>query len=99
MRVVFTLEAEGGLEAIGDYIANDNPRRAMTFVAELRSAALGLADHPYSYPLAPRYERQGVRRRVHGDYLILYRVEADRVVVLRVVHGARDRGGLISPDE
>ena len=37
VRVVFSPEpAERDLEAIGDWIANDNPERAATFVAELR---------------------------------------------------------------
>lgn len=35
-RVIFTDAAEGELEAIGDYIAVDNPTRAATFIQELR---------------------------------------------------------------
>ncbi len=37
MKVVFTREAEEGLERIGDYIAQDNPRRALSFIAALRA--------------------------------------------------------------
>ena len=36
MRLVFLPQAEMDLEAIGDYIALDNPRRAISFVRELR---------------------------------------------------------------
>ncbi len=43
MIVVITAEAEADLEQIGDFIAVNNPRRAVTFVNELvekeRSAA------------------------------------------------------------
>ena len=35
MIVVFTAEAEADLERIGDFIAQDNPRRAASFVTEL----------------------------------------------------------------
>ena len=98
MKVVFTAEAEDGLEHIGDYIARDNPRRAISFIAELRASALELADFLNAWPLAPRYERLGVRRRVHGDYLIFYRVEADRVVILRVIQGSQDYGHLLEDD-
>jgi len=35
MRVYFTDEAEADLEEIADYIALDNPDRAVTFVARL----------------------------------------------------------------
>jgi plasmid stabilization system protein ParE len=31
-----------------------------------------------------------VRHRVHGNYLVFYRVEADGVTVLHVLHGATD---------
>ena len=37
MRVTLSLLAERDLESIGDYIAEDNPRRALGFVAELRA--------------------------------------------------------------
>ena len=42
------------------------------------------------FQLAPPFEHLGVRRRVEGPYLIVYRIEQDAVHVLRVVHGARD---------
>ncbi len=98
MRVDFTEEAEQGLEQIGDYIAQDSPARAESFVRELRAAALLLAEAPEAYPLVPRYERLRVRRRVYGAYLILYRADDDRVLVLQIVHGARDYGRLLSPE-
>jgi plasmid stabilization system protein ParE len=38
----------------------------------------------------PRLRRFGIRKRNHGDYLILYRVSPDRVRILRIVNGKRD---------
>lgn len=90
MKVRLTQEARADLTHIGDSIAASNPRRARSFVGELLSACTALSDMPLSCPLAPRYEAKGVRRRVHGRYLIFYRVEAAQVVVVRVLHGARD---------
>jgi toxin ParE1/3/4 len=94
MKVRLTREAQADLERVGDYIAQDNPKRALTFLAELREACLSLADAPLAFPLVPRYEQFGVRRRVHGNYLIFYVVEAD-VVVLHVLHGAMDYESLL----
>src|SRR4051812_30389480 len=108
MIVTLSAEAERDLEAIGDYIARDDPARALTFLQQLRAKCLGLADFPERFPpehraekwepvfrkndattkaqselgdsqftqlaLVPRYERHGVRHRVHGNYLIFYRV-------------------------
>ena len=37
MRLLITPLAEQDLETIADYIANDNPARALSFVRELRA--------------------------------------------------------------
>lgn len=97
MIVDLTREAERDLERIGDHIARDNPVRAVTFLRELRDKCLGLAEMPERFPLVPRYEAVGVRRRVHGRYLIFYRVDADRVVVVHVLHGAQDYEAILFP--
>lgn len=59
MKVRISEQAEAELERIGDYIAQDSPLRAMTFIDELRTAALALGDWPAKFPLIPRYERYG----------------------------------------
>ena len=98
MIVELTTEAERDLESIADWIARDNPKRAASFVSELHAACLALAEFPGRFPPVPRYERQGVRHRVHGNYLIFYRVERGKVIVVHVLHGAMDYAGLLFPD-
>lgn len=90
MKVELTAEAERDLEAIADHIAIDNPDRALGFIIELRAKCLGLADYPRAFPVVERYAHLDIRRRVHGQYLIFYRVEARRIVVLHILHGASD---------
>lgn len=97
MKLVLAREAEADLERIGDYIAQDNPRRAVSFVLELRERTHGLLSNPRAYPLVPRYEGLGIRRCVHGNYLIFYRVTADEVLVLHILHGAMDVEALLFP--
>lgn len=97
MIVHISAEAEQDLESIADYIARDNPARAISFIQELRIKCLGLVDLPEGFPLLPGYEAHGVRRRVHRSYLIFYRVETDRVVVIHVLHGATDYEAILSP--
>jgi len=88
-RCVFSRRAEADLEAIGDYIANDNPRRALSFVRELRDRCRAIVQFPQAAPLRPELGR-GVRMVVFGDYLIFYRHSKRRVIIERVLHGARD---------
>ena len=53
---------------------------------------------PSAFPLVPRYEHRGIRLRVSGNYLIFYRVEVDRVVIVRILHGARDYEAVLFPE-
>jgi plasmid stabilization system protein ParE len=99
LKVVFTRRAALTLEQIVVYIAIDNPERALTFVREIRAKASALAEMPHAFPLVPRFERYGIRRRVHGHYLILYAVRGDHIAIIAFVHGARDYGGLLFPEE
>jgi toxin ParE1/3/4 len=98
MIVELTAAAQADLEAIGDYIAHDNPIRALSFVRELFRNCTELADMSEAWPIVPRYESHGVRRRVHGRYLIFFRVEADRIVVLHVLNGAMDIEAILFPN-
>lgn len=97
MIVAFTEEAEADLERIGDHIAEDNPDRAVSFVGELVACCQRLADAPRGYPLVPRYRLNGVRRRPYGRYLIFYRVGAERIDILHVLHGAQDYETILFP--
>lgn len=99
MIVFISNAAEADLENIGDYIARENPRRAVSFVRELIGRCLHLSDMPYAFPLVPRYEASGVRRLPHGNYLIFYRVGENRVDILHILNGAQDYEALLFPGE
>lgn len=89
MKVRFTPQAEADLEDIGDNIAERNPRRAVTYVRELRARSGRIGDFPHAGPPRPQWGKD-VRIAVHRKYLIVYRVRDETVQILRVVHGARD---------
>ena len=92
-RCVFSRLAEADLEAIGDYIANDNPKRALSFVRELRDRCRAIVDYPRAAPLRLELGK-GVRMLVFRDYLIFYHHSKRQVIIERVLHGARDIQGL-----
>jgi toxin ParE1/3/4 len=84
---------EHDLEDIGDYIAKHNPTRALSFIRELRDAVRGIGERPYLYRLYPEYG-SGIRVRIHGNYLILFRIVAQTVFVDRVIQGSRNATNL-----
>jgi toxin ParE1/3/4 len=97
-RLVFTAQAEADIEAILDHIALDNPLRAMTFVQEPRKACMELRAMPERCPLVPRHRSSGIRRRVHGSYLIFFRISTDTMEILHILHGAMDYEHILFPD-
>lgn len=97
MRVVLTDAAISDLATIGRYIARDSPERARTFTEELLDCCQQIAETPKAFPLVPRYESRGIRRRVYRNYLIFYRLVRDRVEVLHVLHGAQDYEPILFP--
>ncbi len=97
-RVIFTDAAEGEIEAIGDYVALESPARALELVRELREKCLSLSEMPKRFPLLDRYGSSGIRRRVHGNYLIFYRIEDDAVQIIHILHGATDYERLLFPE-
>jgi plasmid stabilization system protein ParE len=89
MRVAFSPKAEDDLEEIGDYIARDNPGRALTFLDELRATCLAIAENPQAYP-AQRELARPIRRAVYRRYLIFYSIQSSELRIERILHGARD---------
>lgn len=93
MRVVLSNHAETDLEEIGDYIAADNPVRAVSFVQEIREHCRRIAAAPFAYQARPELA-EGIRCCAHGRYLILFVPDEREVLIVRIVHGARDLSNL-----
>lgn len=89
MRCVITPRANADLGKIAGHIAQDDPARALSFVQDLRERCARLCAMPNAWPVRPRLGA-GVRMAVGGRYLIFYRVDGSRLLVLRVLHGSRD---------
>jgi toxin ParE1/3/4 len=87
--VIFSVMAEEDLEAVADYIAVDNPRRAISFVQELRKQCMDLSRFPNSHTRFPELGREA-RIMPYKNYVVLYRVLDKSVIIERIINGARD---------
>lgn len=88
-RLTFSPAARADLLAIAGYIVEDNPERALSFVAELEEKAAEAAERPGSFPARDEVA-PGLRSVTHGRYLLFFRDLAEEVRIVRVLHGARD---------
>jgi len=76
------------LDEIVAYIAQFNRNAAVRLHERLESAVLPLALYPYMYRVSDRVP--GMREIIaHPSYRILYRVAADRIEVVSVMHVRR----------
>lgn len=89
MKLEIRSAARSDLAEIAAYIARDNPMRAVGFARELSEKIRSVAERPLSFPARDEWQ-SGVRSAVHGKYHIVFRVEEKRVIVLRILHAARN---------
>ncbi|HYA81180.1 MAG TPA: type II toxin-antitoxin system RelE/ParE family toxin [Methylocystis sp.] len=88
MKLRWTTPALRDLEAIGDYIAQDNPAAAARVVTSILDHAEMLVRHPH----IGRPGRVPETRELvvaNTPYIAPYRVRGDVVQILAVLHGAR----------
>jgi toxin ParE1/3/4 len=93
MRAHFTPQAEIDLEEIGDYIALDNPKRAVSFIQEIRQHCEKIAEGPQRYVARPDLG-DAIRICAHGNYLLVFEPFNQGALVLRVLNGARNLPGI-----
>lgn len=98
MRVRFSSLVEGDLDAIADYIAQDNPTRAVSFLREIGAQIHSIGQNPLIYQLRAEIG-EGARMATVGRYVILFRVIGDTVRIERVVYGGRDLPALMRQRE
>jgi plasmid stabilization system protein ParE len=89
VQVEFSRFVEPDLEAVGDYIAQDSPSRALAFIREVRQKINQVAQQPLLYQLRPEIG-EGARLAVIRRYVILFRVIGETVRIERILYGGRD---------
>lgn len=97
--MLFTLTplAEEDLEVIADYIAQDNPKRALSFINELRNQCAVIAQNTHAY--RRRIELgNDIRSYTHGNYVIFFTDTPHELTIIRILHGARDLTSVFSND-
>ena len=90
-RVEVTRVAERDIESIFKYISQDNPRAAIRWIRELERQIDSLESFPGRCPAIPEAMELGRKYRhlIYGDYRTIFCIQGMKVVIMRVIHGAR----------
>jgi toxin ParE1/3/4 len=91
-KILWSGPALDDLREIRQYVSRDKPAVAKRLAGTIRQKVLRLADHPHSGRVVPELADLGYREIIVSPYRIIYAVQKNRVVILRVWHGRRELG-------
>ena len=86
MKVVWSPLALERVEAIADYIAEDNVDAARVFLIDIFAAVGRLRSFPQSGRSVPEVNRPDIREIIFKKYRVIYRVGRQQVSILTVRH-------------
>ena len=89
-QIAWSHRAIQDLREIVEYISRDSKAYAQSFALQIREKTERLATFPESGLLIPEDRSGSIRQITVGNYRILYRHSKADVVIVTVVHGARN---------
>jgi plasmid stabilization system protein ParE len=89
MNVYWTEAALSDLAATEAYLARRSPQYARSLVERIFACSARLADQPLLGAMVEEYDDENLRELFENPYRIIYRVLAQQVDVVAVVHAAR----------
>ena len=90
-KVYITRSAELDIIDIWNYIYDDSKSRAKKFVAQIEAEITKLKKYPQRCPIINESKLLGIEYRhlILGNYRIIFKIDADDVFIMRVLHGSR----------
>lgn len=77
------------LELIAEYIARDSDFYARAVVQALVESGRSLDSLPNRGRIVPEFGDPCIRERLIYSYRLIYRIEAERILIVAVIHGQR----------
>ena len=90
MRIRWTEPAVIDLENIRDFISRDSEYYGLIVVERIFDAVEKLSRFPNIGREVPEVNNPKIREILQYNYRIIYKVEEDYILILTIVHGARD---------
>lgn len=87
LAVSWSPEATEDLESIAEYIARDSAFYARAVVTRILDVARALPEFPLIGRIVPELNNEQLRERLVYSYRLVYRIEAERILIVAVIHG------------
>ena len=87
MKILWSPLAVDRVSEIAEYIAQDNPVTAESWINTVFKKVEELKAFPESGRVVPEIDNKNIRELIYGNYRIIYRIEEKRLSVLTVRHG------------
>jgi addiction module RelE/StbE family toxin len=88
-QINWTKKSIKDLRAINDYISLDSTFYASRFISKLITRVEQLIEFPESGRMVPEKNINEIRELIEGNYRIFYRLQRDKVTILRIHNAAR----------
>lgn len=82
-------EAIEDIESIAAYIERDSVWYAKAVASKIVETAESIPDYPELGRIVPEIGDAAIRERLVYSYRVIYRLEAERVLIAAVIHGSR----------
>lgn len=89
-QIIWSNESLTDLEALAEYIGKDSPYYAAAFVKKILEASRVIQPFSVCGRVVPEVGSRNIREIFVKSYRLIYKIEETRIVVLALVHGARD---------
>lgn len=90
MKLVWTEPAILDLQVIRDYIARDSEHYAINFIEGVFAAVEKIIAFPKLGRKVPEIQSETIREILYSNYRIIYEIKDTEIIIVSIVHGARD---------
>ncbi len=89
-KVIWSRRAATDVVQACEYLERDSPAYASWFGQRVLETTDLAASQPYIGALVPEYGEENFRERRVGSYRIMYEVHRDAILIITIIHGARN---------
>jgi toxin ParE1/3/4 len=89
MKVIWSKESLNRLFEIEEFIAEDNPLKAVEFIDFLISKSVTIEENPKIGRIVPEFSDPDIRELIIKSYRVVYRLGRNRIEILTVFEGHR----------